>query len=85
MESPKEDPKYLHYAAFIQKAIIEAVEDDEQIHEDLKVEDNFKHFLHAFATVVPCHLFNSYSADKKNHLQFNHIANHLCFEMSTIE
>ena len=85
MANSAENPKYLEYAALIQRAVAEAIENDEQVKEELMVEENFKHFLHAFSTVVPCHLFNSVSADKKNHLEFNHIANHLCFELSNIQ
>lgn len=50
---------------------------------DFDNEENIKDFLYALSTVVPCHLFNKLTGNEKNHLEFNHLCNHLCFEQGT--
>ena len=39
-------------------------------------------FFHALANVLPTYVFNKYTGDTKNQLEFNHEANHLCFQYS---
>lgn len=42
--------------------------------------ENMTSFFHALATVAPNHLFNKITGEDKNNLEFNHIANQLCFQ-----
>jgi len=46
---------------------------------DLDSEENLQAFFHALSTVVPCDIFNRIIGDNKNHIEFNHTANLLCF------
>ncbi|MCY1720184.1 hypothetical protein OU798_07510 [Prolixibacteraceae bacterium Z1-6] len=50
--------------------------------EELMEGDNLTHFFHALANVAPTHLFNQLTGDDKNQLEFNHVANQLCFQYS---
>jgi hypothetical protein len=42
--------------------------------------ENVTLFFHALANVGPTILYNEVTGDKKNYLEFNHIANKLCFQ-----
>ena len=80
--------KYLEYAAMITSSISDMFEEGSDYHidqEELAEGDNLTHFLHALANVVPTHIFNDITGDKKNQLEFNHTANHLCFQYGKIE
>ena len=75
--------KYLQYAAIITGAIGSMFEEDSEWavdQEELMEGDNLTHFIHALANVVPAHVFNNLTGDRKNHLEFNHVANQLCFQ-----
>ena len=37
-------------------------------------------FFHALANVLPTYVFNKHTGDNKNQLEFNHVANQLCFQ-----
>jgi len=39
-------------------------------------------FFHALANVLPTYIFNKYTGENKNQLEFNHVANQLCFQYS---
>lgn len=54
---------------------------DEQ---ELLDEANAKAFIHALATVAPNWIYNNLTDENNNSLEFNHIANHLVFEFSTL-
>ena len=75
--------KYLQYAAMITGAIGSMFEEDSEWavdQEELMEGDNLTHFMHALANVAPAHVFNNLTGDSKNHLEFNHVANQLCFQ-----
>ncbi len=75
--------KYCEYAAKILSQIQEMFDDECENHIDiseLQEGDNLKHFFHALASVAPGMIFNKFTNDDKNHLEFNHVANLLCFE-----
>lgn len=75
--------KYLQYAAMITGAIGSMFEEDSEWavdQEELMEGDNLTHFIHALANVAPAHVFNNLTGDSKNHLEFNHVANQLCFQ-----
>ena len=78
--------KYLQYAALISGAIGSMFEEDSEYaidQEELMKDDNLTDFMHALANVAPTHLFNGLTGDNKNQLEFNHLANQLCFQYST--
>ena len=77
--------KHLQYAAMLSGKIAEIFDEESEYHidqEELQEGDNLTHFFHALANVMPTHLFNKFTGDKKNHLEFNHIANQLDFQYS---
>lgn len=83
-----EDEKWLKYAALIQSAIGEMFEEDSDYHvsvEQLSEGENLKHFIHALANVVSATIFNNLTGQENNFLEFNHIANALCFEFMSKE
>ncbi len=53
--------------------------------EELANSDNFCAFIHAFANLAPCHLYNHALGEEKDVLEFNHIANKLCFDFESYE
>lgn len=48
--------------------------------EQLNEEGELTEFMFALACVVPTTLFNTITGQDKNYLEFNHIANQLCFQ-----
>lgn len=77
--------KFISYAARIQDQVLKMFEDDAENYIDLQEfedQENFKQFLHAISTVVPTSLFNKIAdkSEERNHLEFNQMANSLCFE-----
>ena len=43
-------------------------------------EEEATDFFHSLANVMPTYIYSNLSGDKKNLLEFNHIANSLCFQ-----
>ncbi|MGR3177783.1 MAG: hypothetical protein ACUZ8E_06975 [Candidatus Anammoxibacter sp.] len=81
------DKKYLHYALQISAAIGQLLDEDEESDyhidkDELMQDDNLTHFIHALANVAPSVIYNKLTGDNKNHLEFNHVANKLCFQYS---
>jgi hypothetical protein len=79
----RKNEKYLQYAVMITGAIGSMFEEDSEWaidQEELMEGDNLTHFMHALANVAPAHLFNNLTGDNKNQLEFNHVANQLCFQ-----
>lgn len=77
----------LKYAMILKAKIAELFDENNEsdLHIDVKEfekDDNVTHFIHALANVMPCSIYNKLTGDKKNMLDFNHIANHLCFQYS---
>ena len=82
------DEKWVQYAVCLKAHIAEIFEDETSNHIDfseLSDNDNAKAFFHALATAVPASLYNNMTSDNKNHLEFNHLANQLCFEYSKVD
>lgn len=78
--------KHIDYAVQIQGVLSELFRGDRDYYIDeleLLEGDNFTHFMHALANVVPTRFFNKLTRDSKNNLEFNHIANQLCFQYSS--
>lgn len=77
--------KDINYAILISSQIQEMFEEDSDNHidpDEFLDGENFKKFLHALSTMVPTGLYNNITGDSKNNLEYNHIANILCFEYS---
>jgi hypothetical protein len=76
------------YAAII-LGLVNEVFDEDPDHfigvEELEKGDNLSHFFHAFATVAPNAAFNKITGMDKDNLEFNHVANQLCFQFCNIE
>ena len=53
--------------------------------EDLLYGDNLTHFFHALAKIAPAMVYGKLTGEEVNSLDFNHIANKLCFQYSTLE
>ena len=59
--------------------------DSEDFSYDLKQlseDGELTEFFFALACVVPAMLFNNITGEDKNYLQFNHLANQLCFQFT---
>lgn len=85
----KKSNKNEYYAQMITSKIIELL--DEDIESDLKItfdefenEENFTAFIHALANIMPTVIFNKLSGNALNNLEFNHLANRLVFQNSTL-
>ena len=75
--------KHIEYAAVILIKLEELFQDDNDSSFDrneLMENDNATEFIHALANLVPNKIYNKLTGDKKNNLEFNHLANHLCFQ-----
>ena len=78
--------KWMTYAVLIQEQISEMFGYDSNNFidsNDFKDDNNLKDFLHALANVVPTQIYGKLTGDEKNFLEFNHVANQLCFEYMT--
>ncbi|MDQ6479822.1 hypothetical protein [Dyadobacter sp. LHD-138] len=75
--------KPYQYAAIITTHLATLFQEENSFSLDMKEitdPENFKAFLHALSSVVPCRMYNEFTGGDKNHLEFNHLANQLCFE-----
>lgn len=59
-------------------------DEDSEFYIDL-TEVNMTHFIHAMANILPTYIFNKYTGENKSQLEFNHVANQLCFQYCTRE
>jgi len=74
---------YAEYAYKIVGQLTNLFDEDSEYYidpEKLKDDDHAKAFTHALANVAPCMIYNHIGGVPKNNLEFNHLANHLCFE-----
>lgn len=79
----QDQPKWVKYAAILAPHLTKVFDEDADVRidiEDLEDEENLQAFFHALSTVVPCNIFNRIIGDNKNHLEYNHTANILCFK-----
>ena len=75
--------KEFQYATLLIGAIGEMFQGDSDFsidEEDLMEDDNLTHFFQALANVAPTHLYNKLTGENVNQLEFNHVANRLCFQ-----
>jgi hypothetical protein len=77
------EDKSVHYATIIGTLLAELFNPDSEHYIDLKEFDddnNATDFIHAMANMVPCKMYGFLTGDMVNNLEFNHIANNLCFQ-----
>jgi len=75
--------KWIKYATLVQSQIGAMFEEESENYIDISEftdGENIKQFIHAISTVVPASIFEKLTGEQKNHLEFNHVANGLCFE-----
>lgn len=75
--------KTFAYAAAITAALSAINDEDSDAYipkEELTQGDNLSHFFHALANMVPTYIYNELSGIEMNTLEFNYIANRLCFQ-----
>lgn len=90
-EKRQDDPKYYEYAIKISSHLTEMFSNGECKgyigYDELLEGDNFTHFIHALANVVPCIFVSKLAPEMgvSNHLQMNHLANTLCFNFMAKE
>ena len=51
--------------------------------EEFEEGENLTIFIHALANIAPMYIYNELIGDNKKILQFNHLANQLCFQFLT--
>jgi hypothetical protein len=77
--------KRVEYVDKINAALLSLFDEDSDNfigHEELNEGDNLTHFMHALANMVPANFYNGITGKNVNILEFNHIANQLCFQYS---
>lgn len=83
-EQEKENRLAAKYATLILTAVEKMFEDDELSIQDLMEGDNLTHFMHALGNQVPCHMYYLLTKKQISILDFNHLANKLCFQYGNI-
>lgn len=79
----EKNEKHIEYALKIKEAIVSMFDTDSEFsidQEELMEDDNLTHFIYALSNVVPTSLYNSITGCSATYLEFNHIANQLCFQ-----
>lgn len=79
----KKQEKWMEYAVHISAVLQELFEEgsEHEIDEkELFEGDNLTEFMHALANVVPAQVFNKIAEMEYDYLEFNHLANRLCFQ-----
>ena len=69
------------YSIKILSKIEDLIREDEDLQSELGDEVNFQCFLHAISTMIPNGLYNGFTGDDLDNLEYNHLANKLCFEI----
>lgn len=84
----KEKEKVLEYAVKIMGALAALFDEDSENVidiEELQEGKNFTHFMHALATVAPYEIYYEFSNQVMEHIEFNHMANRLCFQYGRLK
>lgn len=77
----QESEKLNEYAAKVFSHITEMFNEECEYYID-REELDLTLFFHALSTMAPNVLFNRLTNSDKNNLEFNHLANQLCFQFS---
>ena len=72
--------KSTEYTALILDKLGELFEGNETLMQELSEDNNATEFIHAMANMVPTHLYNQLTNESLQILEFNHLANRLCFQ-----
>lgn len=75
--------KEVEYAAKLVHAIQQVFNTENEKHIDtaeLNEGDNSTHFIHALANLAPALIYDNMTGGKSTLLEFNHVANQLCFQ-----
>lgn len=76
----EEQEKWMQYAAQINDKIVELLQDEI----DMESEDfDGTQFFHALATACPTILYNKLTGNELEMLEFNHLANRMCFQFAS--
>ncbi len=78
--------QWMHYASQIKQQVNEILDENEESSNSidlaqLQENNNVAHFLHAF-TVVGALYYKQLTGKEIDYLEFNHIANRLCFQFT---
>ena len=80
--------KWMIYATQIKRQVDEILTGDESVNaidlEELGENNNAAHFFHAF-TVVGCLYYKQFTRGEIDYLEFNHVANRLCFQFGEFD
>ena len=71
------------YGSAIIPLVQAIIEENEWMQDFIDSDDELTDFIHAIANLVPVYLHNHITGKRVNNLQFNHIANQLCFQYTT--
>jgi hypothetical protein len=79
--------RQIQFSASISNCLAQLFDDESHfaINIDVADEEQVKDFIWALSTTVPCNMWSKISGNKINFLEFNHIANMLCFENMTMK
>lgn len=79
--------KWMTYAVQINGALNELFEEDSPhyLGDDFFETADIAQFLHALANVVPAQLYEKVTGRGGSYLNFNHVANVLCFQYGELE
>lgn len=77
----KRDQKVLQYQMKIMEGLQHVLEEDDgDLFEEIQQDDNLTLFIHALGNYVPAVFYNKMTGENLTILQFNHVANQLCFQ-----
>lgn len=80
--------KATQYAYLIMSQVFEMMEDEDSEffidRQEFNDPDNLTDFIHALANMAPAAVYQRLTGDEKTSLEFNHLANQLVFQNSTL-
>lgn len=82
MSETKKQAKHVRYGALLVHKITEIISEEgsELNINRIAEEDDLNDFMHALATLMPSSIYTILTDDNVDVLEFNHIANRLCFQ-----
>lgn len=87
MKLDKKQERVLRYTVMIAEAVRTLLDPDNEnyIGDELEEGKNATHFTHALANTAPTMIFSHFTGNDLDALEFNHMANKLCFQYMTKE
>lgn len=79
------EEKAAQYAIALLSAIQTCFDDDSENPinvKELMKDNNLTHFMHALSNLAPAMVYEKFTGQDVDSLEFNHIANKLCFQYS---